>query len=198
MPIFSNIGALLRAPIGNNLENHTDDVENAKRHYAALGKYKPPVENGILDAALDDAIFNFQKDNKLKIDGIMNPGGETEAMLISQRLKLPSAEHTIKDNDVNEASAGAIPLMGVLALGLGMSMQGAADWWRKRNPDERDGIVRSLDYVLNHNKAGVTEADKLQCDLEFDENTERYKEITLRHGRDAGRICHEKRRTHSQ
>lgn len=191
MLLTSSLGALLRAPLGNNLENNPDDITNTKKNFGSLGYYKNEDQNGYLDQELHDSIFAFQKDHNLKVDGIMNPGGETEAMMVSQKLKLPVVEPKINGENIHQASAGAIPLLGAVGLGLGMTIQGATEWWTKQHPYERDNIARSLDYILNHNKAGATEPDKLRCDLEFDENTKRCSEITLRYGHDAGRICHE-------
>lgn len=75
-------GKLIASPVGNNLENREDDVRRVKGIFSNLGYYKRPVENGIIDQETDTAIHNFQKDNKLKIDGYMNPGGETEGALV--------------------------------------------------------------------------------------------------------------------
>lgn len=89
MSIFDDISGLLRGSVGNNMDNDPEDVLNTKRNFAAIGRYKKPVENGIYDQELDDSIFSHQKENKLKYDGIMKPGGETEMSSIGYRLKLP-------------------------------------------------------------------------------------------------------------
>ncbi len=71
----------INRPVGNNLENDDEDVLQAKRAFSKAGYYNRPVENGIIDRELDDAILAFQYDNDLKPDRIMNPGGETEVAL---------------------------------------------------------------------------------------------------------------------
>lgn len=81
----------LKKPVGNNLDNDPDDITKTKELFANEGYYKQPVENGYIDKELDDSIWNFQRDNDLKQDGIMNPGGETETALIS-RIREKSKE----------------------------------------------------------------------------------------------------------
>lgn len=201
MPIFSDIGALLRAPVGNNLENRDDDVKNVKTHYAAVGKYKRPVENGIIDTDLDDAIFEFQKENKLKIDRIMNPGGETEATLIGQRIGLPDYPKPKEDEGYEQASA--VPIFRGIGTALGMSAAAAAEWWKNLTTDEREKIAQSLDHTLNNNKNEEDKADakedaqaqieaaKLHCDELYEDTLDRCKEVEEEYGKDAARICKE-------
>jgi len=124
MPIFDDVVALLRAPVGNNLENNPEDLRVAKQLFAAEGRYKRPIdENKYIDRELDDAITTYQRDKNLKIDGIMNPGGETEAMLISKRLGLPAikSKKSEKIQPVNEARP--IQRRGI---GSGMMLGGGA------------------------------------------------------------------------
>ncbi len=89
-------GKLIASPVGNNLENREDDVRRVKGMFSNLGYYKRPVENGIIDRETDTAIHNFQKDNNLKIDGYMNPGGETEGALIDALVSRAIAKETDK------------------------------------------------------------------------------------------------------
>lgn len=201
MPIFSDIGALLRAPIGNNLENRDDDIKNVKIHYAAVGKYKKPIENGIIDSELNDAIFEFQKENKLKIDGIMNPGGETEAMLIGKRIGLPDYPKSKESEEYQQASA--VPIFRGIGQALGMSAAAAAEWWKNLSADERRKIARSLDHTINNDKDenGKEDAEdetrqkeedrKLRCDELYEATLERCKEVEEEYGKDAARICRE-------
>lgn len=58
-------------------------MRRVKGIFSNLGYYKRPVENGIIDQEMDTAIHTFQKEKDLKIDGYMNPGGETERALIN-------------------------------------------------------------------------------------------------------------------
>ena len=60
-----------------------DDVINVKTKLKKLGHYEEP-EWGltkISDRQMFDGIRKFQQDNKLQIDGIMKPNGETERTL---------------------------------------------------------------------------------------------------------------------
>lgn len=93
--MFKNFTRLLSAPVGNNLENIPKDVESLKHKFKAIDVYELPVENGYIDRELDNAIFKFQKDKDLKIDGKVNPGGETERSLLEElgkRNALSAAE----------------------------------------------------------------------------------------------------------
>lgn len=56
-----------------------DDILKIKKALAKTGHYEAP-EYGLTpypDKKLFGAIKKFQKDNKLKIDGVINPDGET-------------------------------------------------------------------------------------------------------------------------
>jgi hypothetical protein len=189
MPIFTDIAGLLRAPIGNNMENDPRDVENTKRNFAAEGRYKRSVENGYIDQELNDAIIGFQRDKNLRIDGIMNPGGETEASLISSRLKLPRPELPEKDeNGIQQANAAAVPLFGALALGLGMSATGAMQWWQSQSHKDREAITKGLQEV---HRPDVDDDPFKHCDEIYDRNLKRCEEIYKLYGENAYRICKE-------
>lgn len=79
---MENKKRILKKPVGNGLTNDEDDVKNVKFELAKRNFYVHPVENGIIDQRLTQAIKDFQKVQKLKVDGLMNPDGETEAALI--------------------------------------------------------------------------------------------------------------------
>jgi hypothetical protein len=73
----------LRAPLGSRYRADADDVWLTKIALKESGYYEEP-KHGLTpypDAKLFDAIKEFQKDNNLKIDGYMRPGGETEDVL---------------------------------------------------------------------------------------------------------------------
>lgn len=102
-------GKLIASPVGNNLENREDDVRRVKGIFSNLGYYKRPVENGIIDQETDTAIHNFQKDNNLKIDGYIKPGGETEENLIKILIKNGlNAQKSISDVEKLEADSQEI------------------------------------------------------------------------------------------
>lgn len=71
----------LKSPIGTNYRVDPDDLMNTKRTLNQLGYYDIPPHRGVddwTDDAMFDGIKRFQKDNGLKVDGFMRPGGETE------------------------------------------------------------------------------------------------------------------------
>jgi hypothetical protein len=79
----------LKSPIGTNYRVDTTDLMNTKRALNQLGYYNIPAHRGIddwTDDAMFDGIRRFQKDNNLKIDAFMRPGGPTESA-INQRLR---------------------------------------------------------------------------------------------------------------
>jgi peptidoglycan hydrolase-like protein with peptidoglycan-binding domain len=98
------LGKLIASPVGNNLENEEGDVRRVKGIFSNLGYYNRTVENGIIDRELDTAIQAFQKDKKLKIDGYMNPQGETESALIKLMIEKQVEESTGKYTSTLEAS----------------------------------------------------------------------------------------------
>jgi hypothetical protein len=71
---------ILLNPIqANNLNMTEEDVFKIKEVLNDVGYYKSP-EYGITpypDQRMFDAIKNFQRDNNLKVDGVINPKGET-------------------------------------------------------------------------------------------------------------------------
>lgn len=65
-----------------------DDVWTLKNKLKGLGYYKEP-EWGItkfVDNEMFDGIRKFQTDNKLKVDGVIKPEGETESK-VNERIK---------------------------------------------------------------------------------------------------------------
>ncbi|MCB1532009.1 MAG: peptidoglycan-binding protein [Alphaproteobacteria bacterium] len=73
----------LKKPVGNNLENDEGDVLETKKRLNRLGFFEKEQDpNGIITRDLDNGIKNFQKENGLRVDGLMFPGGETERALM--------------------------------------------------------------------------------------------------------------------
>ena len=79
--LFSGIKSIFSGGIGNDEDNNENDVIKARDGLAKAGYEAGEKGLGILDRALDTATKAFQKDNGLKIDGVMKPGGETETTL---------------------------------------------------------------------------------------------------------------------
>ncbi len=117
MSIFEKITNLIRKSVGNNLENEEDDVRVIRETLDDVANEPDPNPEteedgkplGIITRALDTKIKDFQKDNDLRVDGLINPGGETEAALLQKtaekktpplsKKKPDSASATNKDND---------------------------------------------------------------------------------------------------
>lgn len=81
MGILDFFSGLLDGPIGNNKDNHPDDVRKTKRNLKNAGymdEDDQEMESPFITRRMDTGIKSFQRDNGLKVDGIMNPGGETE------------------------------------------------------------------------------------------------------------------------
>lgn len=87
----------LSASVGNSKANQSEDVKQVQRSLGRLGLasesklYEP---SGILDKETVDSMQLFQKSNDLRVDGFMNPGGETETAMNSSlyRLSAPLSE----------------------------------------------------------------------------------------------------------
>ena len=70
----------LRRSVGDGADNEPDDIVNLKRAFAAMGRFRPGVGglHQFIDEPLVKAIERFQNDRALLVDGLVNPGGETE------------------------------------------------------------------------------------------------------------------------
>ena len=69
----------IKKTVGSDYRVALDDVYNVKSALNTLGYYKKP-EYGITpypDEKMFNAIKSFQKDEDLKVDGVMKPNGET-------------------------------------------------------------------------------------------------------------------------
>lgn len=73
----------LKSPIGRSYNTDPGDVVKTKKALNSLGDYDEPA-HGITpypDTSLIRGIEEFQRDNGLRIDGVMKPDGETMWML---------------------------------------------------------------------------------------------------------------------
>lgn len=69
----------LTTAIGNTLPSAEEDIINTRKVFNRIEEESGGDESFVLfDKKLDTTIRKFQKDNDLKQDGIMQPGGETE------------------------------------------------------------------------------------------------------------------------
>ncbi len=82
MSLFTLFSGMLGNAVGNNQKNDPADVHTTKSNLQKAGYFsaddKESTDNPFLTRKMDDGIKKFQKDNNLKIDGIMKPSGETE------------------------------------------------------------------------------------------------------------------------
>lgn len=85
---------LIKKPVGNNMVNDGDDVLNVRKSLSALGVSRDDTDNPIITRGLDSAIKNFQRNNDLKVDGILRPRGETESAMLR---RLSEDEDSEKD-----------------------------------------------------------------------------------------------------
>lgn len=87
----------LNSPPGTNYRTDPNDLVNTKQALNRLGYYAVPPQRGIddwADSAMFDAIKKFQRDNALKVDGFMRPGGPTEQKM---NIHLAANEKPLKD-----------------------------------------------------------------------------------------------------
>ncbi len=99
--LFSGIKSIFSGGVGNDEDNNENDVIKARDSLAKAGYEAGEKGLGILDKTLDTATKAFQKDNGLKVDGVMKPGGETETTLqtILNRKSGKTSEVKGKDNN---------------------------------------------------------------------------------------------------
>ena len=74
----------LKGKISETIEGmEVDDILNTKKQLKKLGYYQEPKWGitHVADNAMFEGISKFQKDNGLKVDRIMKPGGETETAI---------------------------------------------------------------------------------------------------------------------
>lgn len=108
----------IKHPIGGR--NYADplDLNNTRNVFHDFGLYEGDETGPMVDASLDKAIKAFQELHGLKIDGIINPGGETEneiAKIKTGKLSPRYVQNLAQENDTrdNRIGFGGNPL-GVL------------------------------------------------------------------------------------
>ncbi len=73
---------LINDSVGNNMTNDEDAVFNVKDTLSSFDRFEEEEPNGFITRDLDNSIKGFQRDNGLRVDGILRPGGETENGLV--------------------------------------------------------------------------------------------------------------------
>ena len=74
----------LKHPMDEYTSVDLGDIVPTKRALNQLGYYQPPIGNELgawVDNNLFDGIRRFQRDNRLRVDGVMKPGGPTETAI---------------------------------------------------------------------------------------------------------------------
>jgi len=87
----------LKGPVAPNVTADAKDVVSTKAVLSSLGYYRRPPNgrfSGWVDTGMFNAIRNFQLDTGLDADGVMRPGGPTEAEVNRQ---LAAAGGTLAD-----------------------------------------------------------------------------------------------------
>lgn len=100
-------GLSLAEPVRRDAAAREHDVIALKTALARLGLYRDPdgAITPVPDGALFQAVETFQRSRRLEVDGVVNPGGETERAL-AQEMKQQEG----KDDDApskGESSGGA-------------------------------------------------------------------------------------------
>ncbi len=95
----------LNDKLASDRRANPDDVFNVKTALNDLDYYNRPNMplNPYVDRDLFDGIKNFQRDHDLKVDGTMNPGGETERVMrssMSSRKKRQKSQ--LESNSIDE------------------------------------------------------------------------------------------------
>lgn len=76
-------GGMIGGSVGNRMRNAAEDILKVRDSLLRMGYgAAEQLGNTILTRDMDNAIKEFQKDNNLKVDGILKPGGETESRIM--------------------------------------------------------------------------------------------------------------------
>lgn len=85
---------LIEKSVGNNMVNEDEDVRHVKGALSRIGLFDQsvaPEPHGIITHEMDTAIKGFQGAKGLKIDGVLEPGGETETAIVGSFFAHPKA-----------------------------------------------------------------------------------------------------------
>lgn len=93
---------------GKNIRRDVAKVENIFGRLGDLNLRETDGVTGFAGARLDEAIRNFQKRNKLKVDGQINPGGET-ITTAGAVLAVSEGDSDIPNNEEDKPEEPLIP-----------------------------------------------------------------------------------------
>ena len=74
----------IEGPVGNGLRSLNEDIKKTKRNLSRIGMFDEDTDNDVITRKFDEGIKRYQRDNDLRIDGVLKPGGETERSLVSR------------------------------------------------------------------------------------------------------------------
>lgn len=102
MTNFSRL--VLKSGLGPNVETDDADIVVIKRSLKRLGHYRPLESklSGDMDRGLLSAIKSFQGERRLRVDGIIEPNGETATeigRLLSAQTPVGSFSHASSRKD---------------------------------------------------------------------------------------------------
>lgn len=140
-----------------------DDVLSVKNKLKGFGYYQIP-EWGITkftDSLMFDGIRKFQQDNKLKVDGVMKPEGETETafnkLLKQGEYASSAAQQGLSFGWEDEAEG----VMGGIGYGIGSLNKN----WNKRNESVTDAYKRGYKKYRDERRGVVKEGYQKQPGL---------------------------------
>lgn len=118
-----------------------EDVLNLKTAMQSLGYYEPDPRLGI-DVYTDEPLFNgiekFQADNRLKVDGVMKPKGETISVLNGKIRTLES----LSEAGMQGLSLGWSDEIQGVASGFGYSLGSLNKNWNKTGESLKNAYNR--------------------------------------------------------
>ncbi|HEY7610279.1 MAG TPA: peptidoglycan-binding domain-containing protein [Alphaproteobacteria bacterium] len=92
----------LQGPVGKGQENNPDDIEALDGALRIIRAYEPPPEYAdypqrYATEPMIGALERLQEQNRLKVDGVANPGGPTERAINNRLLRKPSGAGLLYD-----------------------------------------------------------------------------------------------------
>lgn len=93
MSLFTKIlRSAVSSPVGDGRHSNPVDVVSVRKNLGHLGLDTGDLQHRIIDRKLDLAIRKFQQKKGLRVDGLINPRGETETAMNEALLRLMSDE----------------------------------------------------------------------------------------------------------
>lgn len=190
---FGNPLGLITGSVGNMMDNDEEDVRKVRTGLENLDVIDEEEKEldfqgkplGIITRGLDTGIKKFQRDNDLKEDGVLKPGGETEAAL-KDKLFAPSRK---QETLMQKTAAAALPPLAFqLAMLLGMSATAAWQHYQSLPPSQKT----ELRNRVNKNESADEDDDEISDTSQDDIDKQKlYDECERKYKRDSER-CRDK------